>query len=386
MPLKCAIYLMVLIVLFLLAGVIPGHDGVAVGIFQSPMFILLGVFMVIGVVATSVRRQLAASQIPFWLAHAGIALVLVGGAVDHFWGVSHQLVMPLHEPPSRQFQSVGTKMKPGGMGAEMPEMPFMMRLSRLEIFSYDPKRYQVYQAKPTSDGGSEFKRIGEVAPMLDIVKGPDEQPVSLWIVDLAKVPGLGKEWENEKIPVGQLVPDKGSRLRRQVPLGEVALECDTPPDQTIDVAIEFNEGKEMPVLGNRFKQWVQRWCSRLHCRQDMPNQSFTINHPAVYQGWRFYMMDYDRQQFQWAMITARHDPGRSTVIAGLWLVILGVAGLCFWRRRPGPTEPPSRPGPSSDRPPRDGNGPRRPRWRRRRSGGPDREPMAPAGTPREGGN
>ncbi len=367
-----AIALMMVIVLFLLAGVIPDlHGAVVKGLFQSPFFMFLGAVLAVGTIWACFRRRPAVSQIPFWIAHAGIGLVLAGGAVDHFWGVSHQLVMPLHEPPSRQFQSMG-RMEAGNQGPEMTEMPFMMRLGQLEVFSYDPKCYRVYRSQPTADGNVEFKLAGEVVPYLETMKMQAENPkdpeqsMQLWMVSLAKVPGLGPEWAKETIPVGQLVPGKGSRLRRQVPLGELALECDPPADKTIDVKLEFGEGKEM-----------------------VP-KPFPINHPAAYQGWRFYMMSYDSQQFQWALVTARHDPGRGVVVAGLWLIILGVAGLCFWRRRPEPAAPSSAPGPRpasfSDQP-REGDG-WRPRSRRRRSGS-RRGPSGPSSmtsAPREGGN
>jgi hypothetical protein len=358
------IALMMAIVLFLLAGVIPSPQGVEVkGLFQSSFFMFLAAVLAMAMVWACFRRRPALSQIPFWMAHAGVALALGGAAVDHFWGKSHQLVMPLHEPPSKQFQNMDKVDPRSMMGGGMTEMPFMMRLGKLDVFSYDPKAYQVYRSGPTSDGKVEFKPAGQIAPQLETMKGRDDKPVQIWTISLAKIPGLDKEWAEEKIPVGQLVPGKGTRLRKMVPLGELSLACDPPPpDKTIDAKLEFNEGKEMVA------------------------QDFTVNHPAAYKGWRFYMMSYDTEQFQWAMITARHDPGRGVVIAGLWLVILGVAGICFWRPRNSPPASPNAPaGPGAAvSQNRFDDGPRRHRPRRRRSGGSGQGPTPPA--PREGGN
>jgi len=55
----------------------------------------------------------------------------------------------------------------------------------------------------------------------------------------------------------------------------------------------------------------------------------SVNHPADYKGWRFYLMSYDQRERSFVVLSARHDPGRGSVIAGFWTVIVGMFILCF---------------------------------------------------------
>ena len=58
-----------------------------------------------------------------------------------------------------------------------------------------------------------------------------------------------------------------------------------------------------------------------------------VNHPATHKGWRFYLASYEEQPRLYVLLTARRDPGRGTVIAGIWLLIVGVALLCLRKHR-----------------------------------------------------
>jgi cytochrome c biogenesis protein ResB len=55
----------------------------------------------------------------------------------------------------------------------------------------------------------------------------------------------------------------------------------------------------------------------------------SINHPAGYKGWRFYLTSYDQRSRSYVVLSARRDPGRGTVIAGIWIVMIGTFVLCF---------------------------------------------------------
>lgn len=66
-------------------------------------------------------------------------------------------------------------------------------------------------------------------------------------------------------------------------------------------------------------------------------EKLAVNHPIEIQGWRFYLMSYDSQNRAYVVLTARRDPGRLAVVAGIWMVIvgtvmLGVLGLGAGRR------------------------------------------------------
>ena len=62
--------------------------------------------------------------------------------------------------------------------------------------------------------------------------------------------------------------------------------------------------------------------------------TMAVNHPVSYRGWRFYLVSYDRQhgQAQYINVTARRDPGRNGVIAGVWMLMAGTFLLCLRRK------------------------------------------------------
>jgi hypothetical protein len=55
-----------------------------------------------------------------------------------------------------------------------------------------------------------------------------------------------------------------------------------------------------------------------------------VNHPVAFGGWRFHLVSCDESGTM-AYLSARRDPGRGVVIAGIWAAIAGVAAMC-WRR------------------------------------------------------
>ena len=58
-------------------------------------------------------------------------------------------------------------------------------------------------------------------------------------------------------------------------------------------------------------------------------EPLAINHPFTHRGWRFYLMSYDREAQRYVWLSARRDPGRPIVIAGIWGILLGVTWLCW---------------------------------------------------------
>jgi hypothetical protein len=65
------------------------------------------------------------------------------------------------------------------------------------------------------------------------------------------------------------------------------------------------------------------------------NRRLAVNRPVTYRGWRFYLMSYDHNPEVCVTLTARRDPGRGVVIAGIWMVI---AGTCLLGLRRVPAE------------------------------------------------
>lgn len=63
-----------------------------------------------------------------------------------------------------------------------------------------------------------------------------------------------------------------------------------------------------------------------------------VNHPVSYRGWRIYLMSWENDPTAGevltptgVVLTARRDPGRGLVIAGIWMLMIGVTLTCLWK-------------------------------------------------------
>ncbi|MGN0880450.1 MAG: cytochrome c biogenesis protein CcsA [Oligosphaeraceae bacterium] len=64
--------------------------------------------------------------------------------------------------------------------------------------------------------------------------------------------------------------------------------------------------------------------------QPARTETFVVNRPLEVRGWRFFIMNYhDSPHGRMVGLRARRDPGRPLVIAGIWMLIVGVALLCW---------------------------------------------------------
>jgi len=54
-----------------------------------------------------------------------------------------------------------------------------------------------------------------------------------------------------------------------------------------------------------------------------------VNHPVEHDGWRFFLMSYDRESRRYVELSARNDPGRNIVFAGIAMLMLGISITCF---------------------------------------------------------
>ncbi len=54
-----------------------------------------------------------------------------------------------------------------------------------------------------------------------------------------------------------------------------------------------------------------------------------VNRPVDHGGWRFYLMDYDRESSEYVVMLARRDPGRRIAAAGMHATMIGIALMCF---------------------------------------------------------
>ena len=271
---KPVVLIMGALILFLLAGVIPVPGGLhANNIYYSPVFMLLLLLLSLLSVRCCIRRKISLKQSGFYLVHLSVVLILAGAFAGYLLSVKGVLQLSLKPSVAVDHLPLpGRKTVPFG---------FKVAAEDFQVKFYPPM-YQLFRALPPEEivpGKMPYKPAGEFSANeqgVCTIKGLG--PVSnLW-------DGMRQEWTQRR-----MLPD-GSFLH---------LAGMTPSFYGVTLVID---GRKLPV---------------------------SINHPAQYKGWRFYLMSYDQQDQSYVQLSVRNDPGRNTVIAGIWLAIAGTFVFCF---------------------------------------------------------
>jgi hypothetical protein len=271
---KPAILVLGALIVLLLTAVIPVPGGFhANAVYYSPVFMLLLLLLSLMSIRCCWYRKFGLKQSGFYLVHLGVILILAGAFTGYMAGTKGTVQLSL-KPQQAVGQLLTAEGAPVDFGFDMAAENFQVK--------FYPPMYQLYRKLPpeeTVPGQMPYKLAGEFSAGENgvcIIKGVG--PVSnLW--NEAR-----QEWTQRK-----MLPD-GSILN---------LAGQTPSFFGVTLLIE---GQKLPV---------------------------SINHPASYKGWRFYLMSYDQQNQRSVQLSARRDPGRNIVVAGIWVVIAGTFIFCF---------------------------------------------------------
>ncbi|MCR4574551.1 MAG: cytochrome c biogenesis protein ResB [Lentisphaeria bacterium] len=271
-----------LIVIFLLAGAIPLHGGLELAIFRTPVFwALLAILAVWCVVACfRLKRFKSLRGIGFLLAHGGVALLLLGAAIGLFAGKKTQFAAYIGASPANELPAPDNTTYP---------LDFSLAVTDLKV-EYYPPSYNYY-APPEKDG-EDYTLLKTLKPNMDGTITLPKHGGSIARETLVDDDGNWKP---------QVFMDNGYLLHKAAP---------TPKLFEATAQLSVSDGDVLPP------------------------QKFSVNHPLCFHGWRFYLMSYDVQNNEYIVLTARHDPGRGCVIAGIWMIIIGVAILCWFSQSP----------------------------------------------------
>lgn len=275
------------LVLMLLTGVVPAPGGPVSVVFLSPVFLAiagaLGVVLVL-----QCRKAVASLDIGSAIAHGGVALILAGAAVTYAFGVRTEIVAPvgpgnvIREVPERRAAFEGEAVPYAALG-------FGFVVTNFVVEFHDP-RYVVYVQRKQPDGGSDYRYLRKV-PV------PRAGPVDLGNGERVEIhdlrdPATG-EWKEQHVTASGLILQRSSTASRY------------------SAAIRFTGAGD-----------------------EVQESEIVMNRPARFDGWRFYLMDYDGGQGRHVVLSVRRDPGRPLVMAGMWMAIAGVFVMCFRRSRP----------------------------------------------------
>ncbi|MBR5295964.1 MAG: cytochrome c biogenesis protein ResB [Clostridia bacterium] len=67
--------------------------------------------------------------------------------------------------------------------------------------------------------------------------------------------------------------------------------------------------------------------------REVESYSLTVNHPHREDGWKIYLMNYDRAEGNSVQLLFKYDPGEYISLAGIWLSIVGSVLMCLVRKR-----------------------------------------------------
>ncbi|MCK5804087.1 MAG: cytochrome c biogenesis protein ResB [Lentisphaeria bacterium] len=276
--LRKGVILMALLVVFLLAGVIPARGGGQGVVFHTPVFAAL-VTALCGTILWSVfRMPFRWRKLGFFLVHLGVPVIVCGAFAGFLGERKTQFAAPL---------AVGHEIQelPGPDDTNIP-LGFGIAVKDFDV-EFHPPVYGLYKREGVADGGAlgEYQLVREVR-----VEG--EEPLEL---------GDGRV-----VRISQLCDDDGHWARQYI----------------------LDDGNLLQITQQTPKHY--RATMTISDKGD-PAQDFAlaVNHPVSHRGWRFYLMSYDQKERRYVVISARNDPGRAMVIAGIWLLILGTAWMCW---------------------------------------------------------
>ncbi|QHI70647.1 cytochrome c biogenesis protein ResB [Tichowtungia aerotolerans] len=257
------------VILLLLAGVLPVGNGMSArAVYYSPLMILLLALLSGLCVRCCFKRR----PLGFILVHFGVVIILAGAFVGYVAGTKGSLQLSLQSPRPQ-----GRLVTQDGATVDFG---FDVAAEDFEVWFYPPV-YTLYRPLPPEEilpGQMPFEKIGELNP-----KGRERLQVGDVQLPVSTLRKNGEWVERYRFA-------DGSFLFRGSP---------TPSYYGVTLLID---GEKIPV---------------------------SINHPADHHGWRFYLVSYDQRARRYVQLSARRDPGRGSVIAGIWIVMIGTFVLCF---------------------------------------------------------
>lgn len=274
-----AFYLFILIVLFLVFDVfsvwsLPFFSGS----FRIILLIIISLLLTISLIDCARKRLDIFKNGAFHLTHLGIIVIIIGSLIYSMYGINADFYMPIGSEPEYAIPKTET---------DYIKLDFGIKVKDFEVQKFDPD-YLLVKPKETPDSEEmPYERLG------NFHAGKDG-------LDLGTF---------GSIPAEKLIKD-GKWLNRIFLDNGLVLVMNPMTDKHYRADLEIYE-KNGNVL----------------------QRSLRINHPVGYSGWRFYLISYDDENNKYIQLHARKDPARGLILAGIWMLILGIAWICLIRKK-----------------------------------------------------
>lgn len=310
---RLAVLLLSATVVLLLAGAIPLPSGDSTDVFRTPIFTALLGAIAAALAVQTARRRPWPRWLPFALCHLAVLITLLGAFLTSRYAVQRQVVLST-EPGAEFAHSLPSECGREALAGLLerigiaPHPNMLNRLGECRHSARDRESVPLGFGLAARDFSVQYY---DPAYQLWRLRGTEETFVRLVRPERAGALELG---EAGRVYASDLLADGEWRRSFQVS-PEWRLVRASPTPKRFQAKLKFLlQGREEERL-------------------------VAVNQPVQFQSWRFYLGSYERpergsEQAWNVTLTARRDPGRLCAVAGFWLMMLGVACLCFLPRPP----------------------------------------------------
>ena len=279
-----AIYLLLVTALLMVVGGIPVSSGDISVIFNSPIFLVLGVLIALSCFIACFKVRISKQKIPFFINHISVVLIITGVLMSIFLEKKGEFNPPLGKDYA--VYQVPQPMTRDGMRPIYNDikLDFGISFSDFKI-SYFPPSYAFF--KP-NDKKATIKKNAQ---------------------DYTFV-------ESAKVKSGKITFTNGSSITEKDLRNEFTKEWKKQ--------VVREDGTILQLQGLMEREYQVSATIFDKDRKIMKEQVVKINYPIDYGGWRFYLMSYDQEAGQSITVLAKYDPGIPFVTYGLWMLLIGV--------------------------------------------------------------
>ena len=292
-----AIFMMLVLIVLLLAGVFPGNGIIEKEFFHSPVIIIcFAVIALLLLVCWPKKQRPFFWKLGFRLMHLGGTVALIGCAITFFWGQKYSFAMFL----SRGSRIVMIDQIPARMHFEREKkplpLPFKMAVKNFVVKKYPPESYTLYRYNPKS-------------AYFEVAKDSSGKELVFKLKECGNELDLGSKFG--KLPVTRLQQADGSWV----------MQYDLDDENFLHSAVMMPRYYGCDILlAPKSAEKAEEAISR----------RMEINNPAVYNDWRICLMGYDRSQervpggvVNYVNLVMRKDPGRLPAYFGFWMLMVG---------------------------------------------------------------
>ncbi len=289
------IFSMFVLVLFMLAGGVPVDKGDVTTVFHTPAFIIAAFIFCIAILYECWLRRRSWKRLSFFITHLSIVAILVGCLVGMFFTVKSEFSLKVgREYVYREVPGPRKERSMQGMGHPMDSgnipLGFGIAVDKFDVEHF-PAEYDMFLPVEKTDPYGQKHQDYDYSKTYYVKNGDFKFDNGTVVsVDQLRNKETGR-WSQQHIV-------EGVGILQLAPLRDKHYEVEL-------LLLKDEEGEDTEL------------------------RKMKINYPVTYNGWKLYLMSYDKQYNQYITISARRDPGRILVVGGFWALMLGVVMMCF---------------------------------------------------------